>query len=158
MKTEELQNDRESLLEAIKEDKVGFALGFASEELQNDPEFVLAVLKNNCLALKDASKELKNNREFLLEAVAQNAYVLIYTDIFANHFQNADFVEKVHVSINTYLNSLIQDRNLSDEEYEKVKATIQKAIWDIEERVSYTKLKIKEPEPGTMKKIFEKNR
>ena len=62
--SDELKNDREVVLEAVKEKgSAGFALEYASEELKNDRKVVLEAIKEYGGALKYASDELKNDPE-----------------------------------------------------------------------------------------------
>ena len=63
---EELKNDREFVLQAVKKD--GTALQYASKELQNDREIVMQAVKQNGSALQFASEELQNDAE--LKALA----------------------------------------------------------------------------------------
>ena len=61
--------DKESLLEALKQDGWAFAdaLRFASEELRADKEVVLEVVKQDGRALQFASEELRADKEIVLE-------------------------------------------------------------------------------------------
>ncbi|MDR1323448.1 MAG: DUF4116 domain-containing protein [Candidatus Margulisbacteria bacterium] len=58
----ELQNDREIVLAAVKQD--GFALEYASPALQKDKEIILAAVKSSGAVLKFA--EIKNNPDIVL--------------------------------------------------------------------------------------------
>ena len=72
--SEELQQDREIVLAAVKED--GWALQYASEELQRDPDIVVAAVKHNGWTLQSASEELRRDRDFLLAAVSLSGCAL----------------------------------------------------------------------------------
>ena len=67
----ELENDREKLLTAVKQD--GYALGYASQVLKGDKEVVLAAVKQDGCALQYTSQVLKGDKEFMLAAVQENA-------------------------------------------------------------------------------------
>ena len=71
---EELKNDREFMLQAVKQD--GNALLYASKELKNDREIVMEAVKQDGTALQYASAELKGNREIVMEAVKQCGHAL----------------------------------------------------------------------------------
>ncbi len=51
---------------------------YASEELKNDKEVVLEAVKTNGFALNDASEELKSDKEIVLEAVKKVGLALGY--------------------------------------------------------------------------------
>ena len=59
----ELLNDREIILEAMKNDDE--ALSFASGNLWNDQEIVLEAVKNMCYGLQYGSENLQNDREIV---------------------------------------------------------------------------------------------
>ena len=72
--SDELKNDKEFMLEAVKNDWYGEVLQYASDELKADKEFMLGIIKNYGYGslLMYASDELKNDREVVMEAVKNN--------------------------------------------------------------------------------------
>ena len=68
--TNNLKNDKSSILEAIKND-INVLLDI-SNDLKNDKEFILTCIKENGLALEFASNNLKNDIEIVLYAVLQD--------------------------------------------------------------------------------------
>ena len=72
--SEELRNDRETVLEAVRRN--GLALEYVSEELRNDREIVLEAIKNDGLALCYASEELKNDKKVVLEAMKNDSFAV----------------------------------------------------------------------------------
>jgi hypothetical protein len=72
--SEELNNDREVVLEAVKQN--GTALCWASEELRSDREIVFEAVKRYGSVLQYASIELRNDREIVLTAVKIFSYSL----------------------------------------------------------------------------------
>ena len=66
----ELKNDKNAVLEAVKND--GLTLEFASENLKEDIDVVLAAVRNNGLALNFASENLKKNIDVVSAAVQNN--------------------------------------------------------------------------------------
>ncbi len=73
----ELRNDKEVVLEAVKQ--YGWALSYASKELRNDKEVVLEAVKKDGRALEYASKELQNDKEVVLEVVKKDGWTLEFT-------------------------------------------------------------------------------
>ena len=71
---EDLQKDKEVVLEAAK--KYSFALQYAHEDLQKDKEFVLEAVKVDGLALKYVHEDLQRDKEFVLEAVKEESWSL----------------------------------------------------------------------------------
>lgn len=65
--SEELRNDKEVVLEAVKQR--GSNLFYASDDLKNDHEVVTEAVKQNPNALYYASQELRNDRQIVLEAI-----------------------------------------------------------------------------------------
>jgi hypothetical protein len=57
----------------------------ASDELMNDKEVVLEAVKKCGDALQFASEELYNDKEFLLKAVKQNGQALVYAPVEYQH-------------------------------------------------------------------------
>jgi len=74
--SKELQNDKEVVQEAVKSN--GNSLQFASKELQSDKKVVLEAVKSTGNALKFASKELQSDKEVVLEAVKNYGYAIEY--------------------------------------------------------------------------------
>jgi hypothetical protein len=74
--SEELQDDREIVLEAVKNSD---SLQFASERLRNDEEIALESIKNfpeSFCNLSDFEEKL-NNKEFLFKALKVNPLILL---------------------------------------------------------------------------------
>jgi hypothetical protein len=53
-------------------------------ELKNDKEVVLEAIKQYGYAFRFASVELKNDKEVVLEAIKQNGYALEYNNVIVN--------------------------------------------------------------------------
>ena len=62
----------------LKQDEDWIALYCVSEKLQNDKEVVLEVVKQDGGALEYAFLQLKNNEKIILEAIKQDKSVLKY--------------------------------------------------------------------------------
>ena len=77
--SEELKNDRDVVMEALKKDS--FALEYASEDLKKDKEIVKTAIEKRGLALWYASEELKNDRDIVLNAVKNNGIALGYASL-----------------------------------------------------------------------------
>lgn len=75
---EDLRNDREVLLAALKVD--GHALQYASEELQRDTTIVYAALRETAFALQHVPEDLRRNPEVVLFAVQKNGLALQHAD------------------------------------------------------------------------------
>jgi hypothetical protein len=73
-----LQADRAIVWKAVCSIDGGFAFKYASEELRQDREFVLEAVKMDGCALDAASANLKTDREIVFAAVKQNGYALTY--------------------------------------------------------------------------------
>jgi len=56
-------------------------LEYASKELRNDRQVVLEAIKQRGWVFKYASKELRNNKEVVLEAMKQNRWVLGFASL-----------------------------------------------------------------------------
>lgn len=72
--SQDLQGDREVVLEAVKKD--GYALQWASSLLRGDKEIVMAAIKQAGEALQFASDDLKGDREVALAAVSNDESAL----------------------------------------------------------------------------------
>lgn len=60
--SEKLRNDKDIVLEAVKQDET--VLQFASKKLRNNEAVVFEVIRQNRQSLEYASKSLKNDKEF----------------------------------------------------------------------------------------------
>jgi hypothetical protein len=65
----EFRNNKEVVLEAVKQSWCGQTLQFTSKELQNNREVVLTAVCSSGDALQYASEELKNDKEIVLTAL-----------------------------------------------------------------------------------------
>jgi hypothetical protein len=74
----EFLNDKEVVLESVKSS--GSSLQFASTELQNDKEVVLEAVKNFGPSLQFASKELQKDKEVVLMSAKNAVHGLVYAD------------------------------------------------------------------------------
>ncbi|EFC47209.1 predicted protein [Naegleria gruberi] len=81
----ELRNDRELILKAVKLD--GWALKWASVELQDDFEIVLEAVKCTGLAFEYASEKLRNNEIITMEAVKTYPNALYHTPTLYDNWQ-----------------------------------------------------------------------
>jgi hypothetical protein len=69
--SDDLKNNREIVLEAIKQN--GLALEYASESFRNDKDVVLEAIKKCYHALCYASDDLKDDKEIVLKAIKKSA-------------------------------------------------------------------------------------
>lgn len=76
--TEDVQNDREAMLVAVKSS--GGALKFASEQLRGDKEVVLEAVRQDGLALEFASANLREDQEVASAAIANNASAMRFVE------------------------------------------------------------------------------
>ena len=88
--SEELQEDREIVLAAIKYDK--YPLAYISKKLQEDREIVLTAIKYDKYPLACISKKLQVDREIVLTVVQQNKYEKRY--ILAELYKDPIFLEQ----------------------------------------------------------------
>jgi len=72
---EELQDDKEFIMEAIK--KHPYAFQYGSEELQNDKEAVMKGIKKNGVAFQYANEELRNDKEVVMDRSCQERWLCI---------------------------------------------------------------------------------
>ncbi len=91
-----LTNNQEFMLKAISKD--GFNLAWASERLQNDREIVITAIKNNNRRiLANVSYELRNDRDIVLMAIKKSGLELKYT---SDRFRNDLEIVKLAVENN----------------------------------------------------------
>ena len=70
--TDQLKNDREIVMEAVKSSTASGALQWVSDEIKNDRKIVLAAIQHAGCEVIQASDDLKKDNEFLLAALAYN--------------------------------------------------------------------------------------
>ena len=68
---EELRNDKEFFLEAIK-NKDMYIIENACDEIKNDKDIALAILRYNSLGITNVSEEIKRDKEFMLNFIKEN--------------------------------------------------------------------------------------
>jgi hypothetical protein len=73
--SEELRNDKEVVLEAIKYNKLNFE--FASTSLRDDKEVALEAVANNMQTLQYASERLRGDRDVVYNAIKEHGMALI---------------------------------------------------------------------------------
>ncbi len=64
-----------NIWEVVDENEI--SLEYASEELRNDREIVLEAIKNSGYAILYASEELQKDRNFIMKAVKECGYIYI---------------------------------------------------------------------------------
>lgn len=73
---ENLKNDKEFILKAIRRGGMGGTLEYVTQELRGDRDVVLEAIKQYSSEIRYASEELKKDRDFIISALKIDGYVL----------------------------------------------------------------------------------
>ncbi len=143
-------NDKQSVLEHVKK---GGTLIFASEELKNDKDVVLEAVKNDGEALRFASKELQNDKDVVLEAVKQNWRALYSAseELFNGSDENNKIID---IALENIKNQMRKKYDGTKEYIQKCAKEIEKINDIIAEKTE--KYKESEQEKQQVKNDFEK--
>jgi hypothetical protein len=109
----ELQDDEEIVMLALKKSRYIDILKYVSKNLQNNKNIILFAVQINGINLKYASKELQNDKEIVITAIQNNLSALQYA---SKELQNDKKIIMIVISINVYLLQFVSEEFKNDKE------------------------------------------